>query len=66
MVALNSYSSSMYEGKEITLYCDPEHPGKSRSKGLQSIHGGCGSHGKKNCGLYMIKNMKKKEGEIFA
>lgn len=34
MVALNSYSSSMYEGKEITLYCDPEHPGKIQEKSL--------------------------------
>lgn len=25
-VRLNSYSSSMYEGKEITLYCDPDNP----------------------------------------
>lgn len=25
-VPINFYSSSMYEGKEITLYCDPEHP----------------------------------------
>ena len=23
---VNFYSSSMYEGKEITLYCDPQHP----------------------------------------
>lgn len=27
-VPLNSYSSSMYEGKEIELLCDPEHPGR--------------------------------------
>lgn len=27
-IPINSYSSSMYEGKEITLYCDPEHPEK--------------------------------------
>ena len=25
-VRVNFYSSSMYEGKEITLYCDPQHP----------------------------------------
>lgn len=25
-VRLNSYSSSMYEGKKISLYCDPENP----------------------------------------
>lgn len=27
-VSISSYSSSMYEGQEITLLCDPEHPGK--------------------------------------
>lgn len=25
-VQVNFYSSGMYEGKEITLYCDPQHP----------------------------------------
>lgn len=34
MAALNSYSSNMYEGKEITLYCDVEHPGKIQEKSL--------------------------------
>ena len=34
MAALNSYSSSMYEGKEITLYCDAEHSGKIQEKSL--------------------------------
>lgn len=29
-IPINSYSSSMYEGQEITLYCDPEHPGKAK------------------------------------
>ena len=33
-VAISSYSSSMYEGKEITLYCDPEHPGNIREDSL--------------------------------
>lgn len=32
-VRVNFYSSNMYEGKEITLYCDPENPGKVIVKG---------------------------------
>lgn len=32
-VPLNFYSSSMYEGKEITLLCDPENPGHVESPG---------------------------------
>ena len=33
-VGISSYSSSMYEGKEITLYCDPERPGKIRESSM--------------------------------
>lgn len=29
-IPINSYSSSMYQGQEVTLYCDPEHPGRVR------------------------------------
>lgn len=36
-VAISSYSSSMYEGKEITLYCDPEHPGNIMEGSLYYI-----------------------------
>lgn len=32
-VRVSFYSSNMYEGKEITLYCDPENPGKVMVKG---------------------------------
>ena len=33
-VRLNSYSSSMYEGKEITLYCDPDNPRRIKADSM--------------------------------
>lgn len=36
-VAINFYSSSMYEGKEITLYCDPDHPHNIRAKSSETV-----------------------------
>lgn len=33
-VRINSYSSSMYEGKEITLYCDPDKPRHIQAKSM--------------------------------
>ena len=36
-IELHFYSSSMYEGKEITLLCDPEHPEHVESNGGMAI-----------------------------
>lgn len=36
-VAINFYSSSMYEGKEITLYCDPDHPYNIKAKSSGTV-----------------------------
>lgn len=37
---LNFYSSSMYEGKEITVFCDPDNPGRIRSnQGMTLLYG---------------------------
>lgn len=33
-VRINSYSSSMYEGKEISLYCDPDKPRHIQAKSM--------------------------------
>lgn len=46
-VKLNSYSSSMYIGKEITVYVDPDNPWDVRMKGstviLVAVFGGIGT-----------------------
>lgn len=37
---LNFYSSSMYEGKEISVFCDPDNPGHIRSnQGMTLLYG---------------------------
>lgn len=36
-VRINFYTSSMYEGKEITLYCDPRHPEKVVVQGANTF-----------------------------
>ena len=38
-VPINFYSSSMFEGKEITLLCDPEHPKRLREASMVDIAG---------------------------
>ena len=38
-VPINFYSSSMFEGKEITLLCDPEHPKRLREASVVDFAG---------------------------